>query len=123
MYVRSIAAGCVAAIALNLPAFLAPRFTLDTTGAVRLDAVGHEARYGIIAGDGASVLTVSLGATGQGQRAPAPAAERRPARVPAAIPFGPAGMTRTNDSGLPSLLRRGITGAPARLVPRRVGHA
>ena len=46
MYVRSIAAGCVAAIALNLPAFLAPRFHLDTTGAVQLDAVGHEARYG-----------------------------------------------------------------------------
>ncbi|MFL5471783.1 MAG: hypothetical protein ACJ8AM_05445 [Gemmatimonadales bacterium] len=64
MYVRSIAAGCVAAIALNLPAFLAPRFHLDTTGAVQLDAVGHEARYGIIAVDGASVLTVSLGATG-----------------------------------------------------------
>jgi hypothetical protein len=65
MYVRSIAAGCVAAIALNLPAFLAPRFHLDTTGAVQLDAVGHEARYGIIAVDGASVLTVSLGATGR----------------------------------------------------------
>src|SRR3954449_7789143 len=66
MYVRSIAASCVAAIALNLPAFLAPRFTLDATGAVRLDAVGHEARYGIIAGDGASVVSVSLGATGAG---------------------------------------------------------
>ena len=66
MYVRSIAASCVAAIALNLPAFLAPRFTLDATGAVRLDAVGHQAQYGIIAGDGASVLSVSLGATGNG---------------------------------------------------------
>jgi hypothetical protein len=66
MYVRSIAAGCVAAIALNLSAFLAPRFHLDTTGAVQLDAVGHEARYGIITNDGASVLTVSLGATGPG---------------------------------------------------------
>src|SRR3954464_3519151 len=66
MYVRSIAASCVAPVALNLPAFLAPRFTLDATGAVRLDAVGHEARYGIIAGDGASVVSVSLGATGRG---------------------------------------------------------
>jgi hypothetical protein len=66
MYVRSIAASCVAAIALNLPAFLAPRFTLDATGAIRLDAVGHEARYGIITGDGASVLSISLGATGPG---------------------------------------------------------
>jgi hypothetical protein len=66
MYVRSIAAGCVAAIALNLSAFLSPRFHLDSTGAVRLDAGGHEARYGIIANDGASVLTVSLGATGRG---------------------------------------------------------
>ena len=61
---RSITAGCVAAIALNLSAFLAPRFHLDTTGAVRLDAVGHEAQYGIISDDGTSVLTVSLGATG-----------------------------------------------------------
>ncbi len=66
MYVRSMAAGCVAAIALNLSAFLAPRFHLDTTGAVRLDAVGHDARYGIIADDNSSVLTVSLGATGPG---------------------------------------------------------
>jgi len=64
MYVRSIAAGCVAAIALNLPAFLVPRFTLDATGAVRLDAVGHDARYGVITDDGTSILTVSLGATG-----------------------------------------------------------
>jgi hypothetical protein len=66
MYVRSIAAGWVAVIALNLPASQAPRFNLDTTGAVRLEAVGHEARYGIIANDGASQLSVSLGATGRG---------------------------------------------------------
>jgi hypothetical protein len=66
MYARSIAAGCVAAIALNLSAFLAPSFHLDSTGAVQLDAVGREALYGIIDNDGASVLTVSLGATGRG---------------------------------------------------------
>ena len=64
MYVRSIATGCVAAIALNLPAFVVPRFTLDATGAVQLDAVGHDARYGVITDEGTSILTVSLGATG-----------------------------------------------------------
>jgi hypothetical protein len=62
MYVRSITVGIVSAIALNLPQ-LAPSYTLDTTGAVRLEAAGHEARYGIIADEGSPVLSVSLGAT------------------------------------------------------------
>ena len=66
MYGRSTALGILSAIAMNLPAHLAPRFTLDTTGAVRLGAVGHDARYGVITDDGSSVLTVSLGATGSG---------------------------------------------------------
>ena len=66
MYARSAALGILSAIALNLPAHLAPRFTLDTTGALRLDAVGHDARYGVIADEGTSVLTVSLGAAGPG---------------------------------------------------------
>lgn len=66
MYARSITVGILSAVALNLPAHQAPRFTLDTTGAVRLEAVGHEARYGVIADEGSSVLTVSLGATGTG---------------------------------------------------------
>jgi hypothetical protein len=66
MYVRSITVGALCAVALNLPVHLGPRFALDTTGAVRLTAVGHEARYGIIADDGSSILTVSLGATGTG---------------------------------------------------------
>jgi hypothetical protein len=66
MYVRSITVGALCAVALNLPVHLGPRFALDTTGAVRLTAAGHEARYGIIADDGSSILTVSLGATGTG---------------------------------------------------------
>jgi hypothetical protein len=66
MYVRSITVGALFAIALNLPAYLAPRFTLDTTGAVHLTAVGHDARYGVITADGSSLLTLSLGSPGTG---------------------------------------------------------
>ena len=66
MYVRSIAVALGSAIALNLPAYLAPRFTLETTGAVHLTAVGHDARYGVIGDEGSSILTVSLGAAGTG---------------------------------------------------------
>lgn len=64
MYIRSITVGALCALALNLPMHLAPRFALDTTGAVQLSAVGHEAQYGVITDDGTSILTVSLGATG-----------------------------------------------------------
>ena len=64
MYVRSITVGALCALALNLPADLWPRFALDTTGAVHLSAVGHDARYGVITSDGTSILTLSLGATG-----------------------------------------------------------
>jgi hypothetical protein len=66
MYARSTALGIVSAVALALPARQAPHFTLETTGAVRLGAAGHEARYGVIADNGSSVLIVSLGATGTG---------------------------------------------------------
>jgi hypothetical protein len=44
MYVRSVAIAFASAIALNLPAYLAPRFTLETSGAVHLTAAGHDAR-------------------------------------------------------------------------------
>ena len=87
MYARSTALGILSAIAMNLPAHLAPRYTLDTTGAVRLGAVGHDSRYGVISDDGSSVLTVSLGATGPGSAlqlrlagASLPAAGRYPIR-------------------------------------------
>ena len=58
---RTIAYALASAVALNLPVYLVPRFTLETTGAVHLTADGHDARYGVI---GDSTLTVSLGATG-----------------------------------------------------------
>jgi hypothetical protein len=61
---RSIAYAVASAIALNLPVYLTPRFTLQTTGAVQLTAGGHDARYGVITDEGSSTLTVSLGATG-----------------------------------------------------------
>ena len=66
MYVRPIPLALASAFALSMPVYLAPRFTLDTSGAVHLTAVGHEARYGVITNDGSSVLTVSLGANGMG---------------------------------------------------------
>jgi hypothetical protein len=111
MYARSIAASCVAAIALNLPAFLAPRFTLDATGAVRLDAVGHEARYGIIAGDSSSVLSVSLGATGGGSalqlRLPTAGVPR-----PGRYPIRPSWDDRTTDSTVQAFFAAGSAEQP-----------
>jgi len=65
MYARPIALAVASALALNMPT-LAPRFTLETTGAVQLIAGGDEARYGVIGNEGSSMLTVSLGATGTG---------------------------------------------------------
>jgi len=64
MYVRSITAGALCALVLNLPVHLGPRFTLDTAGAVQLTAAGRDARYGVIGDESSSILTVSLGATG-----------------------------------------------------------
>ena len=66
MFARSTAVGILSVVALHLPGHLAHRFTLDTTGAVRVAAVGQDARYGVIADEGPSILTVSLGATGRG---------------------------------------------------------
>ncbi len=64
MYVRPIPLALASAFALSMPIQLAPRFTLQTTGAVQLTADGHDARYGVIGNEGSSTLTVSLGATG-----------------------------------------------------------
>jgi hypothetical protein len=66
MYVRPIALAFASALALNMPTDLAPRFSLETTGAVQLIAGGHDAQYGVIGDEGSSMLTVSLGATGSG---------------------------------------------------------
>jgi hypothetical protein len=64
MYVRHIALALASGLALSMPVHLTPRFTLQTTGAVQLNAGGHDARYGVIGEEGSSTLTVSLGATG-----------------------------------------------------------
>jgi hypothetical protein len=68
MYARSTTLGILSAIALALPAQLTPGFTLDSTGAVSLRAVGHDARYGTVAADAGRhpMLTLTLGATGAG---------------------------------------------------------
>jgi hypothetical protein len=66
MYVRAITLAAASALALNMPTYLAPRFTLETTGAVQVIAGGHDAWYGVIGDEGSSMLTVSLGATGSG---------------------------------------------------------
>jgi hypothetical protein len=68
MYARSTTLGILSAIALALPEPRAPRFTLDTTGAVSLRAAGHEARYGTIAPDplGPPLLSISIGPAAAG---------------------------------------------------------
>jgi hypothetical protein len=65
MYSRVTTLGIVAAIAFALPVPSAPTFTLQSSGAVRLRAAGHEARYGVVpyAVRGGPILMVSLGAT------------------------------------------------------------
>jgi hypothetical protein len=64
MYTRATTLGILAAIAFGLSVPSAPTFTLQSTGAVRLDAAGHEARYGVVpqAVRGRPILVVSLGA-------------------------------------------------------------
>lgn len=64
MYARSTTLGILAAIAFGLRVPSAPTFTLQSTGAVRLRAAGHEARYGVVplAVHGRPILALSLGA-------------------------------------------------------------
>ena len=66
MYARPTTLGILSAMALALPVPQAPRFTLDTTGAISLRVAGREARYGMIppVADAPPMLSVSLGATG-----------------------------------------------------------
>lgn len=63
MYARSTTVGILAAAALALTVQSAPNYTLRSTGAIRLDAAGHEARYGMTpsAVRGRPVLTLTLG--------------------------------------------------------------
>jgi hypothetical protein len=63
MYARSTTLGILSAMALAFHAQRAPRFTLDTTGAVSLRATGREARYGTITPDplGPPLLSISIG--------------------------------------------------------------
>jgi hypothetical protein len=65
MYARSATVGILAVIAFTLPELAAPGFTLQSTGAVRLHASGHDARYGVVpaAVQGRPILVLSLGAT------------------------------------------------------------
>jgi hypothetical protein len=65
MYSRATTLGILAALAFALPVPSAPTFTLQSTGAVRLHAAGHESRYGVVpqAVRGRPILMVSLGAT------------------------------------------------------------
>jgi hypothetical protein len=83
MYSRTATLGVLAAIAYTLPVPGTPSFTLHSTGAVTLQAAGHQARFGVIpqAVRGRPILLVSLGAAGAagalqlsvaGDRVPAP---------------------------------------------------
>jgi hypothetical protein len=65
MYARSTTLGILGAIALALPLPSGPTFTLQSTGAVRITVVGHEARYGVVSPEvsGRPILALSLGAT------------------------------------------------------------
>jgi hypothetical protein len=83
MYTQATILGVLAAIAVGLAMPAAPTFTLESTGAVRVSASGHEARYGIVpqAIRGGPILTISLGEAGAegalhlsvlGERLPAP---------------------------------------------------
>lgn len=63
MYARSIAIGILAALDFAPPAPPAPAFTLESTGAVSLSTVGHDARYGVVPSPvkGRPILLVSIG--------------------------------------------------------------
>ena len=64
MYSRATALGFLALVGFALPMTSAPTFTLESTGAVRLHAAGHEARYGVVpyAVRGRPIVMVTLGA-------------------------------------------------------------
>jgi hypothetical protein len=83
MYSRATTLGILAAIAAGLSLPPAPTFTLQSSGAVQLDAAGQDARYGVVpdAVRGRPIVLVTLGATGSagalqlmvlGDRLPAP---------------------------------------------------
>ena len=83
MYFRTATLGTLAAAAVALAWLSAPTFTLQSTGAVALNASGQDARFGIVpqAVRGQPILIVSLGAaasdgalqlTVAGDRPPAP---------------------------------------------------
>jgi hypothetical protein len=82
MYARSSTLGILATIALAMPVASTPTFTLHSTGAVRLRAAGHEARFGVVplAVRGRPILALSLGAeTGTGALHLAVMGDRLPA--------------------------------------------
>jgi hypothetical protein len=66
MRARSSTVGLLAILALPLPADSAPYFTLESTGALRLEVTSGEARVGLMRdpSNGRPVLEISLGATG-----------------------------------------------------------
>jgi hypothetical protein len=67
MFARSSTLGLLAAVALSIPSDPATEFTFRSSGAVRLDVSGVEAKYELapeMGADGKPVLTISLGATG-----------------------------------------------------------
>jgi hypothetical protein len=83
MYFRTAATATLAAATLALAWRSAPTYTLQSTGAVTLNANGSEARFGVVpqAVRGRPILIVSLGATASagslqltvaGDRPPAP---------------------------------------------------
>jgi hypothetical protein len=65
MRARSSTAGLLAILTLPLPADTAPYFTLESTGALRLEVTSGEARVGLMRdpSNGHPVMEISLGAT------------------------------------------------------------
>ena len=64
MYAHSKLAALVT-MAFAIPVNSASRFTVDTSGAISVNAAGADARYGVIPAEanGRAMLTISLGAT------------------------------------------------------------
>jgi hypothetical protein len=62
MYAQSITLGLLFGVAFAPPIPSAGSYALQSTGVVQLRATGYEARYGLVAGDGLPILSVSLGA-------------------------------------------------------------
>lgn len=65
MYARSIALGILAALDFASPYHAPASFTLESTGAVRLNAAGYDARYGVLPSkvSGRPLLIISVGVT------------------------------------------------------------